>query len=356
MDGESVKAAVHYLDDASRPTSGPPTSSRTGSPSCCPGWAREHVRSVAVHLHVDAGRELRGRPSPGPRQRRAGLRIFRSRLQVHAGARRGARRPRDRTRAVVRPVDVRPAALRGERRRAVRLFVAVVPPAEAIDHLDRAAVAGAGGLAGAALDPDRAVAPDAGVLRRGCRPRGRRASSAAGCGRRGVRAALDLRFAGAGTFGDRVLWVGVQGDRDGLRALAGAVSPPTAGPTGRTSRWPGRGRVPTRDRRPTMLAPYDGPAWRAAEVVLFRSHLGPKPRHEPLARWPLPADPPPSRNDHGSVIICPQPWLISHGQGQLATVAVDWRRAAGWIQRCGRRQDSLTRVGAWIRGPGAWWC
>jgi hypothetical protein len=24
--------------------------------------------------------------------------------------------------------------------------------------------------------------------------------------------------------------------------------------------------------------------------VLFRSHLGPKPTHEPLTRWPLPAD------------------------------------------------------------------
>jgi 2'-5' RNA ligase len=109
--------------------------------------------------------------------------------------------------------------------------------------------------------------------------------------RRGSRAtkgaaALDLHFAGAGHFGDRVLWVGVQGDRDGLRALAAGLA--TDGRPYRPHLTVARAR-PGGDPRAAaaLLAPYDGPGWRAAEVVLFRSHLGPKPTHEPLARWPL---------------------------------------------------------------------
>ena len=44
--------------------------------------------------------------------------------------------------------------------------------------------------------------------------------------------------------------------------------------------------------------------------------------------------PPRPRNDHGSVIICPKPWLISRGQGQLASVRPrgPWRSALGfWL-------------------------
>jgi RNA 2',3'-cyclic 3'-phosphodiesterase len=167
----------------------------------------------------------------------------------------------------------------------VRLFVAVVPAAEAIGHLDRAAAPVRVACADLAWIPaerwhltlafygevaDRELPR---VERRGLRAT------------KGV-AGLDLHFAGAGHFGDRVLWVGVAGERDGLRALAGALA--TDGRPYRPHLTLARARGDG-DPRPaaTMLAPYDGPGWRAAEVVLFRSHLGPQPRHEPLARWPL---------------------------------------------------------------------
>jgi RNA 2',3'-cyclic 3'-phosphodiesterase len=165
--------------------------------------------------------------------------------------------------------------------------VAVVPPAEVIDHLDRAAA------------PVRAAWPELRWI-----PTKRWHLTLAFYGevadgdlarteRRGLRAtrravALDLRFAGAGHFGDRVLWVGVQGERDGLRALAAGLA--TDGRPYRPHLTVARAR-PGADPRPaaTTLSPYEGPGWRAAEVVLFRSHVGPKPTHEPLARWPLPA-------------------------------------------------------------------
>lgn len=35
------------------------------------------------------------------------------------------------------------------------------------------------------------------------------------------------------------------------------------------------------------LGTYRGRSWRANELVLFRSHLGPRPKHETLASWPL---------------------------------------------------------------------
>jgi 2'-5' RNA ligase len=35
------------------------------------------------------------------------------------------------------------------------------------------------------------------------------------------------------------------------------------------------------------LAGYQGPPFRVTEVELVRSHLGPDPRHEPVAAWSL---------------------------------------------------------------------
>jgi RNA 2',3'-cyclic 3'-phosphodiesterase len=167
----------------------------------------------------------------------------------------------------------------------VRLFAAVVPPAEAVDHLDRAAA------------PVRAAAAELRWI-----PTERWHLTLAFYGevadrdvarveRRGLRAtrdgaALDLRFAGGGHFGNRVLWVGVQGDRVALRALAGQLA--TDGRPYRPHLTLARVREGADLRAPvTMLTPYDGPVWRATEVVLFRSHLGPEPTHEPIARWPL---------------------------------------------------------------------
>jgi 2'-5' RNA ligase len=203
------------------------------------------------------------------------------------------------------------------------LFVAVVPPAEAIADLDRAAA------------PVRAACPELRWI-----PTERWHLTLAFYGevadgdvarieRRGVRATkgaagLDLHFAGAGQFGDRVLWVGVQGDREGLRALAGGLAtdgrpyrPHLTVARARRGGDPRAAAAPHGDPQApaaphgdpqaaagyaaaraaaVLLAPYVGPGWRAAEVVLFRSHLGPNPTHEPLARWPLPpTDHPPPR-------------------------------------------------------------
>jgi 2'-5' RNA ligase len=168
----------------------------------------------------------------------------------------------------------------------VRLFAAVVPPADAIAHL------------GAAVAPVREAHPDLawipsqrwhltlafyGEVPDGELPRLERRVSRAAKGATG----LDLRFAGAGHFGDRVLWAGVQGDREDLRVLARALA------TDQRPYQPHLTLARVRhgaDPRPaaTILATYDGPGWRADEVVLFRSHLGPHPRHEALRTWPLP--------------------------------------------------------------------
>ncbi len=189
----------------------------------------------------------------------------------------------------------------------MRLFVAVVPPVEAIDHLDRAAAPVRAACAELRWIPTErwhltlafyGEVADRDVAR--LERRGLRATRDGGV--------TDLRFSGGGQFGSRVLWVGVQGDRAGLRGLAGRLA---------TDGRPYRPHLTLARARPggdvaaaepdesltsmqrgddlraavTMLTPYDGPVWRASEVVLFRSHLGPKPRHEPLTRWPLSAAP-----------------------------------------------------------------
>jgi 2'-5' RNA ligase len=110
-----------------------------------------------------------------------------------------------------------------------------------------------------------------------------------------------LRLGGGGRFGRgrfTVLWVGLVGDIDALRAVSRA-----------TRRELRRGRLPY-DRRPyrphlTLARPGDrvprealdadrdtlngylGPSWPATEMVLMRSHLGPRPIYHRLAAWPL---------------------------------------------------------------------
>lgn len=110
---------------------------------------------------------------------------------------------------------------------------------------------------------------------------------------------LTLRFAGAGRFSSRVLWAGVQGDRDELRHLAGSVSA-AARKAGllvddrvhRPHVTLARGRTTSLDLRPLVaaLAGYEGPDWVASSISLVRSHLGPDPRYEVLRSWPLGGD------------------------------------------------------------------
>ena len=106
---------------------------------------------------------------------------------------------------------------------------------------------------------------------------------------------MTLRLAGAGRFGDRVLWVGVEGDLHLLRRLAASVAA-----AGRREGLPvERGRYRphvtlARASRPTDLRPlvaamtgWSSTPWSAEELSLVRSDLGPPVRHTPIAGWPL---------------------------------------------------------------------
>ena len=181
----------------------------------------------------------------------------------------------------------------------MRLFVAVVPDEAALDALARAVdplreLPGGPRWTARSLwhltvaflgevDPDRL-------------PRLEAALEAAAR----ATAPFELRLSGAGTFppsgAARVLWTSVAGDVPTLRRLAAAVRRAARSarvePDGQRytphltlGRWrPGAGG----ERRGAgELAGYQGPASRIDELVLFRSHLGPAPRHERLRGFPL---------------------------------------------------------------------
>ncbi|MFR9804975.1 RNA 2',3'-cyclic phosphodiesterase [Pseudonocardia sp. RS010] len=107
-------------------------------------------------------------------------------------------------------------------------------------------------------------------------------------------APVELALAGAGRFGERVLWVGLEGDRDGLAALAAGVaaSARTAGVpledrAFRAHLTLARGRGGVRGLAPAVrsLAGFTGRTWRAGTLHLVRSRPGPV--YEDLATWPL---------------------------------------------------------------------
>ena len=102
----------------------------------------------------------------------------------------------------------------------------------------------------------------------------------------------ELWLAGAGRFGDRVLWVGVGGATAALRAVADrmAVEDRAYRPHLTVARTRERA-----DLRPVVeqLRDYVGPRWRATRVELIESHLGPRPMYETLEQWPLGATQPP---------------------------------------------------------------
>jgi 2'-5' RNA ligase len=112
--------------------------------------------------------------------------------------------------------------------------------------------------------------------------------------------AMTLRLAGGGWFGPprrpQVMWVGLDGDVRSLtelaRGLAGAARaldlpvedrPFRAHLT--VGRW--RARQPADATLPSLLVDYRGPAWPVTEVRLLESHLGPEPRYEPVAAYPV---------------------------------------------------------------------
>ncbi|MGH3777919.1 MAG: RNA 2',3'-cyclic phosphodiesterase [Pseudonocardiaceae bacterium] len=110
---------------------------------------------------------------------------------------------------------------------------------------------------------------------------------------------LSLVLGGGGRFGHQVLWTRVQGDRDGLRRLAGSVRA-----AARRSRLPIEQRpfrphvtlartAAATDLRPLVerLASWQGPPWVATRLYLVRSRLGAgsdgSALHEPITAWPL---------------------------------------------------------------------
>ena len=162
----------------------------------------------------------------------------------------------------------------------MRLFVAVRPPAEAIEHL------------GAALprwpsEPERwhvtlaflgEVADPACVA-----DRLRSAVPAV--------ASFPLALRGSGTFGrGAVVWVGLNGDVPALRSLAGAVVRACLAAGVEVDDRPFRPHLTVgRKGHPDVaaLASYDGPVWPVTEVELVRSDVGRTVRHTVLERFPL---------------------------------------------------------------------
>ena len=111
---------------------------------------------------------------------------------------------------------------------------------------------------------------------------------------------MSLEVAGAGSFGSRrrpaVCWAGLAGDVVPLAALAGRLGAAARAVGLHTEDRPfqphltlGRWRPggPAAGDLPGRLAGYQGPAWPVTEVVLWRSHLGPVPRYDRLAAWPV---------------------------------------------------------------------
>jgi len=183
----------------------------------------------------------------------------------------------------------------------MRAFVAVVPPAEVVEHLDGflSMRRGAAGfrwsdpdqwhvtLAFTAELPERALDELDDLL----------TDAAARHGRFG------MRITGGGAFphadGARVLFAGLEVDDDALGRLATTSRSAVSRAGGRVDGQRFRPHVTlARLGRPAnvtswvrLLDAYDGPAWEVGEVALVASHLGEgprrRPRHEVLGTYAL---------------------------------------------------------------------
>ncbi|MEV4661213.1 RNA 2',3'-cyclic phosphodiesterase [Micromonospora echinofusca] len=192
----------------------------------------------------------------------------------------------------------------------MRLFVALYPPPEAVTHLGaqvarlRVGAAAAAGTNVRLADPgnahvtlaflgdveaDRLVAVESAL------------GLAAEWSRDGRQAAPRLRLAGGGRFGRgrfTVLWVDLRGEVEPVQVLARLIRsrlrhgrlPHDEKPfrPHLTIARPGD-RVPPADVAADVatLDDYEGPEWPAGEMVLVRSHPGPRPTYDRLAAWPL---------------------------------------------------------------------
>ncbi|MDQ0310111.1 2'-5' RNA ligase [Kitasatospora herbaricolor] len=117
-----------------------------------------------------------------------------------------------------------------------------------------------------------------------------------------------LRLSGAGRFGDKVFWAGVEGETWALRRLAEAVTGAAAALLGegdafrfhphltlaRAGSAHGQRRAVRRhavgelEGLEAALAPFRGLDWEAAEVHLMKSELdGGSAHYESVRSWPL---------------------------------------------------------------------
>lgn len=191
----------------------------------------------------------------------------------------------------------------------MRLFVAVLPPAEALQGLSDAAaplreLPGAERLRWTGAGDRHLTLAFLGEVAAELLPELEAGLAAAA----EVHPVHRLRIAGAGRFGDRVLWAGVDGQVWALRRLAETVTEATAEVTGATDDYAfhphltlaragssrGHRRAVQRvaaaelDGLVAALADYRGPEWEVAELHLMRSDPGGGPaRYESLRAWPL---------------------------------------------------------------------
>ncbi|MEU6075931.1 RNA 2',3'-cyclic phosphodiesterase [Micromonospora sp. NPDC047074] len=192
----------------------------------------------------------------------------------------------------------------------MRLFVAVYPPPEAVGHLGeqvarlRVGAAAAAGINVRLADPanahvtlaflgdveaDRLVDVESAL------------GLAAEWSRDGRQAAPRLRLAGGGSFGQgrfTVLWVDLRGEVEPVLVLARLIRSRLRHARLPYDEKPFRAHL-TVARPGDRVSPvdvaadvaaldgYEGPEWPAAELVLVRSHPGPRPSYDRLAAWPL---------------------------------------------------------------------
>ncbi|MFJ1749841.1 RNA 2',3'-cyclic phosphodiesterase [Streptomyces sp. NPDC088116] len=193
----------------------------------------------------------------------------------------------------------------------MRLFAAVLPPAEAVQELDRAVVRlrelpGADGLRWTERAGWHFTLAFMGEVEDGLMP-----ELAERLGRAAYRTEpFSLRIRGGGHFGDRALWAGAAdgtfgaGGVDGMRLLAGRADAAArrAGvpmeekhPHYRPHLTLARNRGAGADLRlyADELSGFEGTPWGVAELALVRSVLpvsgvpGEQPRYETILRLPL---------------------------------------------------------------------
>jgi 2'-5' RNA ligase len=187
----------------------------------------------------------------------------------------------------------------------MRLFLAVYPPPEALEHL--AATVARLNLTRRVIPPDRwhitlaflgdvpLSLPDATPeVGGGARGRGFVEGEAVwGALARVKVAAGEVQLASGGRFG-QVVWAGVGGDTEGLTRLSRAVRRELRAVRVRSDDKRFRAHVTlarsaeglsTQDM--AMLQAYQGPSWPVREFVLVKSELGPHPQYHRLGAWPV---------------------------------------------------------------------